>query len=295
MKPRNLAARSRIIICLAAGTMATSLHAQNIDATRREIQHVIVLFQENVSFDHYFGTYPNALNLQGEPAFEPLPGTPRVEGYTQDLLTRNPNFTNLQNGPGRSNPFRLGRNQAATADQNHSYGAEQQAFDGGKMDMFPASVGHPDGPRVVGEHPGVLATSGLTMGYFDGNTVTAYWNYAQHYAMSDHQFDVIFGPSTPGAIDLASGQTNGVVNDQNAEGDILPDGGRGFALIADPDPVRDVCSSTSVRLRVCGAMARRRLQCLSRPRITRVYSSTGSTIFPSNTSFRWILRCVGWI
>jgi phospholipase C len=223
----------------------TPIHASHKIAAQKRIRHVVILFQENVSFDHYFGTYPKALNPQGEPSFTPLPGTPAFEGYTPELLARNPNFVTPGNGPGRSNPFRLDRSQAATADQNHSYGAEQQAFDGGKMDLFPASVGHPDGPRIVGEHPGVLATSGLTMGYFDGNTVTAYWNYAQRYAMSDHQFDVIFGPSTPGAIDLASGQTNGVVNDQNGEGDMLPDGNGGFTLISDPDPVGDVCSSTS--------------------------------------------------
>jgi phospholipase C len=230
---------------LSAAMAITPLHASHKNVAQMRIRHVVILFQENVSFDHYFGTYPHALNPQGEPAFTPLAGTPRVEGYTPELLARNPNFVNPQNGPGRSNPFRLDRSQAATADQDHSYGAEQQAFHGGKMDLFPASVGHPDGPRIVGEHPGVLATSGLTMGYFDGNTVTAYWNYAQHYAMSDHQFDVIFGPSTLGAINLASGQTNGVVNDQNAEGGMLSDGNGGFTLISDPDPVGDLCSSTS--------------------------------------------------
>lgn len=222
-------------------------HSQSgqLAQARKAIRHVVVLFQENVSFDHYFGTYPHALNPQGEPAFHALPGTPKVEGYTEDLLKRNPNFLNPKNGIGRSNPFRLDRSQAATADQSHEYGPEQQAFDHGKMDLFPASVGHPDGPRVPGKHPGVLATSGIIMGYFDGNTVTAYWNYAQHYAMSDHHFGVNFGPSTPGAINLISGQTNGVVNDQNAEGDIVSDGNGGFTMISDPDPVGDVCSSTS--------------------------------------------------
>ena len=45
------------------------------------------------------------------------------------------------------------------------------------------------------------------MDYYDGNTVTALWNYAQHYALSDNSFDTTFGPSTPGAINLISGQT----------------------------------------------------------------------------------------
>ncbi|HEX4030418.1 MAG TPA: alkaline phosphatase family protein [Terracidiphilus sp.] len=245
MKKNKLLAGRGVIALAAVGIAAASLHAQDIDAARKDIQHVVVLFQENVSFDHYFGIYPKALNPAGEPVFTPLLDTPKVNGYTRALLKKNPNYLNTQNGAGRTNPFRLDRSQAATADQSHDYSGEQQAFDNGKMDLFPTSVGRPDGPRVPGKHPGVLATSGVTMSYFDGNTVTAYWNYAQHYAMSDNHFDVIFGPSTPGAIDLVSGQTNGVVNDQNAQGGMVPDGSGGFTLIADPEPKGDVCSSTS--------------------------------------------------
>ena len=39
---------------------------------------------------------------------------------------------------------------------------------------------------------------GLVMDYYDGNTVTGLWNYAQHYSMSDNSFDTNYGPSTPG-------------------------------------------------------------------------------------------------
>jgi len=227
--------------CLAARSALVGQGVKPSDA----IRHIVVIYQENVSFDHYFATYPNALNPAGDPMFTSLPGTPHVDGLSGKLLTENPNFLNAENGAGRANPFRLRRDQAVTADQDHGYQAEQLAFNGGKMDLFPKSVGRPDGPRVPGKKVGVSATSGLTMGYFDGNTVTAYWNYAQHYAMSDHQFDVVFGPSTPGAINLASGQTNGVVNDQDAEGGITEDGNGGFTLISDPQPTGDVCSSTS--------------------------------------------------
>lgn len=243
MVNRKLALAIGGMLCSVSGILPAQ--SPEVAHARKAIQHVVVIFQENVSFDHYFGTYPKALNPPGEPAFHALPGTPAIEGLTGELLSHNPNFLNPQNEAGRSNPFRLGRDQAATADQSHDYAAEQQAFDHGRMDLFPKSVGHPDGPRVPGVHPGVLATSGLTMGYFDGNTVTAYWNYAQHYAMSDHQFGVIFGPSTPGAINLASGQTNGVINDQNAEGGIVADGHGGYTLISDPLPFGDVCASTS--------------------------------------------------
>jgi len=46
--------------------------------------------------------------------------------------------------------------------------------------------------------------------YFDGNTVTALWNYAQPFARSDNSFNTTFGPSTPGALNLISGQTHGM-------------------------------------------------------------------------------------
>ena len=96
--------------------------------TATPIKHIVVIFQENVSFDHYFGTYPHAMNPPGEPRFHADPGTPSVNGLKGALLISNPNL-NPANGTGASNPFRLDRNQAATADQNHTYGPEQGAFD----------------------------------------------------------------------------------------------------------------------------------------------------------------------
>jgi phospholipase C len=51
--------------------------------TATPITHLIVVFQENVSFDHYFGTYPRALNLPGERPFVAAPGTPSVNGLTE--------------------------------------------------------------------------------------------------------------------------------------------------------------------------------------------------------------------
>ena len=110
------------------------------------------------------------------------------------------------------------------------------------MDLFPRSVGAADTKSLGG---GVAATTGLTMAYYDGNTVTAMWNYAQHYAMSDRFFGTTFGPSTLGAINLISGQTNGVVNDGNAEGSMVSDGNGGYTLYKNAYPVNDVCAATS--------------------------------------------------
>ena len=76
------------------------------------------------------------------------------------------------------------------------------------------------------------------MGYYDGNTVTALWNYAQHYALNDNSFGTTFGPSTPGAINLVSGNTHGTPSPT------APDEIANGTIIGDPDPAYDDCSGT---------------------------------------------------
>jgi phospholipase C len=237
------------------------------------IQHVVVIFGENISFDHYFGTYPNAANTGGttftaataaSAALSPtnLPATPtNISNYisTPSLLTANPNL-NTANTVSASNsvsanPFRLGPNQAATADQDHNYGPEQMAFDSGKMDLFPLSVGTANGATLTNQTaaPSITNTTALTMGYYDGNTVTAMWNYAQHYSMNDHSFGTTFGASTQGAINLVSGQTNGaIVTLPGATSGVVADGQGGFTLVGDEDPANDVCSSTTATVQMTG-------------------------------------------
>jgi len=238
---------SSLAALLISGTVPVSAYAAapGTPATATPIKHLVIIFQENVSFDHYFGTYPWALNPAGEPAFIPLPGTPTVNGLSGTLLTANPNATNPVNASGATNPFRLDRSQAATNDQDHNYTPEQQAFDHGLMDAFPFSVGVAGPPP-----PGVpiAATTGLTMGYYDGNTVTALWNYAQRYSMSDNSYGTNFGPSTVGAINLISGQTNGVTTDINPGSATIPDGNGGTTDIGDADPAGDLCSTTTGEL-----------------------------------------------
>ena len=112
---------------------------------------------------------------------------------------------------------------------------------------FPKYTGTP-GPPPTGQ-----TTNGLVMGYYDGNTVTALWNYAQHFAMSDNSYDTTFGPSTPGAINLISGQTNGVADTiERRRSAVVSDGSGGLTLISDADPIGDVCSSTERRCRCSG-------------------------------------------
>jgi len=214
----------------AMPAFAGSNPAQKGSTTATPIKHLVVIFQENVSFDHYFGTYPNATNPSGEPQFKAGRGTPTVNGFTAALLTNNPNL-NPANGSAASNPFRLDRSQAVTPDQDHDYTAEQLAFDAGLMDLLPLNTS--SGGNEV-------------MGYFDGNTVTGMWTYAQFFAMSDNSYGTTFGPSTPGVINLVSGQTNGVTAILNGTGDETSGGSDGsLTVIGDPDPLGDICSNST--------------------------------------------------
>ena len=88
---------TKILTTTIVGLLITSLFLSSsswaiASDTSTPIKHVVVIFQENNSYDHYFGTYPNALNPPGEPVFTPLPNTPHSNGYTTALLTHNPNL-----------------------------------------------------------------------------------------------------------------------------------------------------------------------------------------------------------
>jgi len=228
----------------ATAPASVSQEAALVDGlpTATPIKHLVVIYDENVSFDHYFGTYPQASNPSGEPAFTPAAKTPTVNNLvTANLLTNNPNDTNTANGVNAANPFRLDRTQAATADQNHSYTPEQQAYDGGKADLFPLYTG-----SGTSGGAGAFGTKGQVMGYYDGNTVTALWNYANHYAVADNAFSNTYGPSTPGALEVVSGQTNGLMLVRSSKSSYyVPDGQGGFTLINDVDPAYDSCASTT--------------------------------------------------
>jgi phospholipase C len=223
---------------------AAEANDPNVFSTETPIKHLVVIFGENISFDHYYGTYPNATNPSGEPPFNAAPGTPNVNGLNGPLLTVNPNFLNTANGTGAANPFRLDRSQNLTEDQDHDYTPEQQAFDFGLMDAFPEFTGSPGPPP--GTPPSTVDTTGLVMGYYDGNTVTALWNYAQKFALNDNHYGTNFGPSTVGAVNLVSGQTNGISNTENGpSSDWIGDGNGGLTLISDADPIGDVCSTST--------------------------------------------------
>ena len=190
----------KALVLLSTAAFLPLLQAQSnsvTPATATPIKYVVVIFDENNSFDHYFGTYPNALypsgvatsaqNAYGESPFVPLPNTPSVNGL-------GPRLANLNS----TGPFRLDRAQETTCDNDNHYLDEQKAYNSGLLNLFPQNT----------SATGSTCTPALSMGYYDGNTVTALWNYAQYFAMSDNFFDSEFGTTVMGHLNLVAGQTH---------------------------------------------------------------------------------------
>jgi phospholipase C len=241
----------------SVNTPAPVVSAQDAVATATPIKHVVVIFGENVSFDHYFGTYPSAANPTGEPQFVAAAGTPTVNNLiSNNLIAVNPNaLATSPNTAGRTVgsvtiaglglpatdlvPFRLDRSQANTSSQNHAYAAEELAYNNGAMDAFPLFTA---ATSTIAGSTGAFATKGQVLGYFDGNTVTAIWNYAQNFAMNQNAYTDTYGPSTPGAIEVISGQNNGAVVTGGTSPNAIPDSAGGFTMIGDLDPTGDVCT-----------------------------------------------------
>ncbi|HEY1260539.1 MAG TPA: alkaline phosphatase family protein [Stellaceae bacterium] len=108
-------AAGAVLAVLAAGPSFADPSAQT------PIKHVVVIFGENISFGHYFGTYPLAANPKNEPRFVAAEDTPSANTLLDaGLLTNNPNLRQ---------PFRLKRTEAFTCDMDHDYTDEQKAVD----------------------------------------------------------------------------------------------------------------------------------------------------------------------
>jgi phospholipase C len=235
----------------APSTVSSVLYRNN---TTTPIKHVVVIFDENESFDHYFGTYPYAANTDGT-KFVAKPGTSTVTGLYTKITKSGPVGPLLTSNPNEYNPQRLTSSEALTSDQNHDYTPEQDAVDNGKMDKF---VQETESSTPSAGCAPEYCPPGVVMDYYDGNTVTGLWNYAQNYAMSDNNYDTAFGPSTPGAINVTSGDTAGAkalnptwdptdpsgAATSTAVVDVNKTTGLGV-LYSDNDPYYDACSDTN--------------------------------------------------
>ena len=224
--------------------------------TRTPIEHVVVIWTENMSFDGLYGTYPYALNENPlNPKFCAKKDTKRPNNLLSiDPLTggtylqTNRNFDATGN---LVNPFRLKRSQCFTADSDHDYNAMINDVNNGLMDRFRINNPYVHGqgadlftngndtpislPGGISQH--VVWTyannSGPAMTYFDGNTTTAMWNYAQGYSMSDNHFQTIYGPSLGNHMSIFSGSSDSLYSENPGEPYILYPTFSSFPTIGD--------------------------------------------------------------
>ncbi len=118
--------------------------------TTTPIQHLVVIFQENVSFDHYFGTYPNATNPAGEPAFTPFPNTPGVNGLLGTLAHQQPEPQSGQRARARPTPSASIARRPPPPTRITTTRPSRLAFDSGLMDLFPLNTGTAGPPPTGG-------------------------------------------------------------------------------------------------------------------------------------------------
>ncbi|GAC1366290.1 MAG: hypothetical protein NVSMB44_29670 [Ktedonobacteraceae bacterium] len=170
---------------------------QTISALRQRVKYVFVIYQENRSFDSYFGTFPGADGLFSKPADQ----TP---GFHQNIV-------NTDGTTARIQPFRIGPKEYAadTDDVDHSHSrlvAKMNVVNGNaQMDHFAlteeAKYAKTGKPSVMAKQFGELS-----MAYADCNTVPFLWRYANRFTLYDHMFQSLTGPSTPGNLAIIAAQ-----------------------------------------------------------------------------------------
>lgn len=148
-----------------------------------DIEHVVVLMQENRSFDHYFGT---------------LPG---VRGFDDPNALRLPNGNSVFYQPDEKNPagyllpFRLDTTRTssqAIPSTGHAFTVQHQAINAGKMDNWlpahRAADGDEDGP--------------YTMGYYARPDIPFQFALAESFTICDAYFSSVLGPTWPNRLYL---------------------------------------------------------------------------------------------
>lgn len=184
-------------------------------ATRSPIKHTIILYQENISFDHYFGTFGHG-----------------ADGIPAGVQLSHIGTTGNTYGP--YPPTALsGATQASTCDVDHGYADMIRMVDHGRMDGFlqfgnDLTVPQPSTPTSCPTFESNPGGPALALGYYEGHRddpaspLQTYWDLARRYTLADHFFQGVYGPSTPGAEWLVAA-TNNTVHDPNPRGDVCND------------------------------------------------------------------------
>ena len=195
-----------------SATKPADARQQLIANLRAHVHHVFIVYQENRSFDSYFGSFPGTDNLATAEA--------RAHGFRQwDSI-----------GKQWIAPFLL--KAADTLDANHSREALLTKTDGGRMDKFVAfEEQNPRARPQLAQQVGIL-----TMSHEDCTTIPFLWMYAHRFALYDHIFQAMYGPSTPGNIDLIAGQTGQTQAARHPDETFRSIEGTGEPVVNDAEP-----------------------------------------------------------
>jgi phospholipase C len=179
---------ARILAALATLSLASSITAAGKDdevtALRAHVKHVFIIYQENHSFDNYFGTYPGAENLASTLAQSH--GFRQYDSIDKTWIT----------------PFRI--TDPDTEGPSQARTVVYDKMDGGKMDAFVATQEQVSQRRFAPASARSIAL--LTMAHYDCDTIPFLWKYAHAFALFDHIFSAMVAPSTPGAIEVIAAQ-----------------------------------------------------------------------------------------
>ncbi|HXP46699.1 MAG TPA: alkaline phosphatase family protein [Terriglobales bacterium] len=193
-------------------------HDQKLHLLRKKIKYVFVLFQENRSFDFYFGTYPGARGLFSQPA-------DKTPGFVQPIV--------LTDGSvGSISPFLIpqsitdkeGNTVLLYPEDTDSVNHGHTAIDA-KLHLDSSNEAQNDRYAFTEEGlSGTLSANGLTytgaaptraqvqkgelvVSHVDCDTAPFLWRYADRFTLFDNFFDTVIGPSTPNAIAMIAGQS----------------------------------------------------------------------------------------
>jgi len=189
-----------IASCSGSGSGAGSGEDGRPPAGLEKIDHIVIIMQENRSFDHYFGTFPGADGIPMTKDGKPTVCIPNDRLGTCNRPFHDPSDVNL-GGP-------------------HNFDNAISVIDGGRMDGFvEAAYNEPlgllngvDGPngkaraRTCAEAPEIpICANPDLMGWHDAREIPNYWKYAEEFVLQDHMYQPNFGPSEPAHLYLVSG------------------------------------------------------------------------------------------
>jgi len=155
----------------------------------KDIEHVVILIQENRSFDHYFGSYRGVAGF-ADPSVLPLNDGSGLTIFAQ------PGYPGGYDN-GHLYPFHLDsyHNGECTNDIDHSWGPQHTYWDGGKLDGFVTGHLAADGS----------ANGPLAMGYYNRKDLSFYYALADAFTICDHYHCSVIGPTDPNRLYAMSG------------------------------------------------------------------------------------------